>query len=179
MEQSEYDKEGINWTKIEFKDNQDTLDMIADKPLNILALVDEEARFPKGTDETMLEKLHKSHGKDPHYVQPKSKLDPKFGVVHFAGTVMYHSKGFLEKNRDTFSGDLLQVINGSKNNYLVALFQEDVSMGTETRKKSPTLGAQFKKSLDALMKTLGECNPFFVRCIKPNEYKVCNIYVYS
>jgi myosin heavy subunit len=53
------------------------------------------------------------------------------------------------------------------------LFAEDIKMGAETRKKSPTLGAQFKKSLDALMKTLSACNPFFVRCIKPNEVKVC------
>jgi myosin-7 len=172
LEQEEYDKESINWAKIEFKDNQDTLDMIADKPMNILALVDEEAKFPKGTDETMLEKLHGRHGKDSHYVQPKSKLDPKFGVVHFAGTVMYLSKGFLEKNRDTFSQDLVTVVGSSSNPFLVSLFGEDVSAGTETRKKSPTLGAQFKKSLDLLMKTLNECNPFFVRCVKPNEAKV-------
>jgi hypothetical protein len=34
-----------------------------------------------------------------------------------------------------------------------------------------TLASQFKKSLDLLMKTLGECNPFFIRCVKPNELK--------
>ena len=34
-----------------------------------------------------------------------------------------------------------------------------------------TLSSQFKKSTDLLMKTLGECNPFFIRCVKPNEFK--------
>lgn len=43
--------------------------------------------------------------------------------------------------------------------------------GSETRKRTPTLGAQFKRSLDALMATLNACSPFFIRCIKPNEYK--------
>ena len=60
-----------------------------------------------------------------------------------------------------------------------ALFEEDVKMGAETRKKSPTLGAQFKKSLDLLMKTLSACNPFFVRCIKPNELKVMTSHCYE
>ena len=45
-------------------------------------------------------------------------------------------------------------------------------MGAETRKRSPTLGAQFKKSLDQPMRTLGACNSFIVRCIKPSEVKV-------
>ncbi len=34
-------------SKIEFKDNQDNLDLIGQKPLNIIALIDEESRFPK------------------------------------------------------------------------------------------------------------------------------------
>ena len=79
--------------------------------------------------------------------------------------------GFLEKNRDSFSGDLIQLIQTSSNKFLQTLFAQDLSMGAETRKKSPTLGSQFKRSLDALMKTLSACQPFFVRCIKPNEFK--------
>lgn len=86
---------------------------------------------------------------------------------------MYNSisTGFLEKNRDTFSPDLLQLIQSSSNKFIVNLFKHDIEIGADTRKRAPTLGAQFKKSLDSLMKTLEACQPFFVRCIKPNEYK--------
>ena len=47
MEQEEYNKEGINWEKISFVDNQVTLDLIAQKPMSLLALVDEQSKFPK------------------------------------------------------------------------------------------------------------------------------------
>ena len=47
LEQKEYDKEGITWQHIQFVDNQTTLDMLAQKPMNIIALIDEESRFPK------------------------------------------------------------------------------------------------------------------------------------
>ena len=55
---------------------------------------------------------------------------------------------------------------------MVSLFLVSASpQTTETRKKSPTLAIQFRKSLEALMNTLSQCQPFFVRCIKPDEFK--------
>ncbi|XP_045766261.1 myosin-VIIa [Maniola jurtina] len=171
LEQEEYNHEGINWQHIEFVDNQDALDLIALKQLNIMALIDEESKFPKGTDQTMLAKLHKTHGFHRNYLKPKSDINTSFGLNHFAGVVFYDTRGFLEKNRDTFSADLLQLIHISTNKFLQQIFQEDIIMGSETRKRTPTLSTQFKKSLDLLMRTLGTCQPFFIRCIKPNEFK--------
>ncbi|KAG1715049.1 Myosin-VIIa [Nymphon striatum] len=171
LEQEEYNIEAINWHHIEFVDNQDSLDMIAVKPMNIMALVDEESKFPKGTDQTMLNKLHKTHGVNKNYLKPKSDINTSFGLNHFAGVVFYDSRGFLEKNRDTFSADLLQLIHVSKNKFLQNLFLQDIGMGTDTRKRAPSLSTQFKKSLDSLMRTLSQCQPFFIRCIKPNEQK--------
>lgn len=57
LEQEEYNLEGINWQHIEFVDNQDALDLIAVKQLNIMALIDEESKFPKAS-----KKLSLRHG---------------------------------------------------------------------------------------------------------------------
>lgn len=171
LEQEEYNTEHINWQHIEFIDNQDALDLIAVKQMNIMALIDEESKFPQGTDITLLNKLHKTHSNNQNYIKPKSDINTSFGLSHFAGKVFYETRGFLEKNRDTFNIDLLQLIQVSKNSFLKNLFHEDINMGADTRKKALTLSAQFKKSLDSLMRQLSQCHPFFIRCIKPNEIK--------
>ena len=57
----------------------------------------------------MLNKLHRGHGNNPNYLKPKSDINTSFGLNHFAGVVFYDTRGFLDKNRDTFSPDLLQV----------------------------------------------------------------------
>ena len=48
-----YVAEGIKWEHIHFVDNQEILDLLAAKPLNLISLIDEESRFPKvGTPST-------------------------------------------------------------------------------------------------------------------------------
>lgn len=94
LEQEEYNVETINWRHIEFVDNQDALDLIAAKSLNIMALIDEESKFPKGTDLTLLNKLHKTHCSNMNYLKPKSDINQSFGLNHFAGVVFYDTRGY-------------------------------------------------------------------------------------
>ncbi|XP_045501467.1 unconventional myosin-IXAa-like isoform X2 [Colias croceus] len=44
------------------------------------------------------------------------------------------------------------------------------------RKQPLTVAAQFQHSLAALMETLNQANPFFIRCIKSNSDKVPNVF---
>jgi len=67
--------------------------MIAVKPLNIFALVDEESKFPQATDATLLAKLNNNHGKNGNYLKPKSDINTLFGLNHFAGVVFYDTTG--------------------------------------------------------------------------------------
>ncbi|KAI3369062.1 hypothetical protein L3Q82_026031 [Scortum barcoo] len=193
LEQEEYNRENIVWKHIDYKDNQRTLDVLANKPLNILALIDEESSFPKGTDTTMLQKLNQHHGKGDVYIPPKQSYETQFAIKHFAGEVFYDSKGFLEKNRDALSTDLIQLVETSTNKLLKQVFHNELSSSAikpstnprmvinsasnslrqvnDGKKRTPTLTGQFRQSLDSLMKTLTVCQPYFIRCIKPNDFK--------
>lgn len=84
------------------------------------------------------------------------------------------SLGFLEKNRDTFGADLKELVAQSSNAFLLSLFEKNSAL--DSGKKTMTLSLQFKNSLDELMKTLTACNPYFVRCIKPNDFKKPNMF---
>ncbi|XP_075992022.1 myosin-VIIa-like [Anticarsia gemmatalis] len=171
IEQEQYEKEGITWTNINYVDNQENLDVIGLKPMNLLSLIDEESRFPKGTDVTLLSKLNSNHGTKSCYINPKSSHEHRFGVRHFAGDVFYSVQGFLDKNRDKLTADAKDMMLESSNEFLKTLFTTDFSGNHSGSRKTVSLSHQFKTSLDSLMKTLYACHPFFVRCIKPNEFK--------
>ncbi|XP_037344945.2 unconventional myosin-X [Pungitius pungitius] len=178
LEQLEYNREGIQWEAIDWMDNAECLDLI-EKKLGMLALINEESRFPKGTDYTLLEKLHSRHATNPYYVKPRV-TDHQFGIKHYAGEVLYDVRGILEKNRDTFRDDILFILKDSRLDFIYDLFErvgsrngdETLKMGTARRK--PTVSSQFRDSLHSLMATLSSSNPFFVRCIKPNMDKKAN-----
>ncbi|KAL3988122.1 suppressor of cytokine signaling 3 [Sarotherodon galilaeus] len=182
LEQKEYLKQGVVWDNINFSDNQKILDLLAGIQCNVLALVDEESHFPKGTDATLLEKLNQHHKGNKIYIASRSERDTNFGICHFAGLVQYDSNGFLEKNRDAVSSDIIKMLDMSANKLLRDIFESELSTNgikaglADTRKQVPTLSGQFRQSLDSLMKALSACQPFFIRCFKPNNDKQSEVF---
>ncbi|KAG7261957.1 hypothetical protein CRUP_032098 [Coryphaenoides rupestris] len=128
LEQQEYIRQGVAWSGISFEDNKPTLELLVGKPCNLLALIDEESHFPKGTDSTMLQKMNTLHKASTGYVASKTEHDCKFGIQHFAGVVYYDPHGFLEKNRDAISSDILKMINTSKHKVLRTIFHTELSV---------------------------------------------------
>ena len=66
-EQAEYEAEGIEWSYIEFVDNQECLDLIDKKEqMGILHLLDEESSMQKGTGRRRRSRPpHASPGRHP------------------------------------------------------------------------------------------------------------------
>jgi len=120
-----------------------------------------------------------------------------FIIKHYAQDVCYECEGFLDKNRDSVSNELEEVLLATKDPLLAAIFGgsapkkatdlQKIQAGLNTIKKGlqqmspqqpttqkitkPTLGFVFKSSLNDLMETLKSTTPHYIRCIKPNEKK--------
>jgi hypothetical protein len=45
-------------------------------------------------------------------------------------TTLWCCPGFLEKNRDTLHGDIIQLVHSSRNKFIKQIFQADVAMVT-------------------------------------------------
>ncbi|PFH50480.1 hypothetical protein AMATHDRAFT_75565 [Amanita thiersii Skay4041] len=120
LEQEEYVKEEINWTFIDFFDNQPCIDAIEGK-LGVLALLDEESRLPSGNDGSLLQKLNNQLLSRPEFRNVYKK--PRFGnssftIAHYALDVTYEVEGFIEKNRDTVPDEHMSLLTSTKNPFL-------------------------------------------------------------
>ncbi|XP_078518924.1 myosin-IIIa [Lissotriton helveticus] len=112
-EQNEYLNEDVDARLIEYEDNRPLLDMFLQKPMGLLSLLDEEIRFPRATDQTLIEKFE-DNLKSKYFWRPK-RVDLTFGIHHYAGKVLYNASGFLAKNRDTLPADIVLLLRSSDN----------------------------------------------------------------
>ncbi|XP_016580015.1 myosin-17 isoform X1 [Capsicum annuum] len=167
MEQEEYEKEEINWSYIEFVDNQDVLDLIEKKPGGIIALLDEACMFPKSTHETFAQKLYQTFTKNKRFVKPKLSRT-SFTISHYAGEVTYQADLFLDKNKDYVVAEHQVLLTASKCPFVAGLFPPLPEESSKSSKFS-SIGSRFKLQLQSLMETLSSTEPHYIRCVKPNN----------
>ncbi|XWS31345.1 hypothetical protein CRYUN_Cryun23aG0068500 [Craigia yunnanensis] len=167
MEQEEYTKEEINWSYIEFVDNQDILDLIEKKPGGIIALLDEACMFPRSTHETFAQKLYQTFKNHKRFSKPKlSRSD--FTICHYAGDVTYQTELFLDKNKDYVVAEHQALLGASKCSFVSGLFPPLAEESAKSSKFS-SIGSLFKQQLQALLETLSSTEPHYIRCVKPNN----------
>merc|ERR1712180_485840 len=184
LEQEEYVREGIEWANVDFgMDLQKCITMF-EKPMGLLAILEEESLFPKATDLTFAAKLHENLlGKCENFQKPSPKPDPgaHFAVVHYAATVSYNLTAWLEKNKDPLNDTVVELMKNGTNNLLIECFHDHPGQPTEVKKDDggrkkkgggKTVSSFYKGQLDDLMKTLYATDPSFIRCVVPNTHKI-------
>ncbi|KAJ3615221.1 hypothetical protein NHX12_018789 [Muraenolepis orangiensis] len=191
LEQEEYQREGIEWSFIDFGlDLQPCIDLIekSANPPGVLALLDEECWFPKATDKSFVEKVVQEQGSSPKFQKPKKlKDDVDFCIFHYAGKVDYKADEWLMKNMDPLNECVASLLNQSTDKIIANLWRDvnhivgldkvagmsDSMHGAFKSRKGMfrTVGQLYKEQLSNLMTTLRNTNPNFVRCIIPNHEK--------
>lgn len=142
-EVDEYKREGIDVESITFASNKPTLDLLLGRPLGVLTLMDEESKFARATDQSLLLKLQQNLRTSPCFSSPKSTKEMCFGVRHYAGVVSYNVQDFLEKNRDSLHSNMTACMLTSSCRLIRELFAAAVTSTGSIREK-PAAGPTFR-----------------------------------
>uniref|UniRef100_A0A8B9Q2E7 Unconventional myosin-Id n=1 Tax=Apteryx owenii TaxID=8824 RepID=A0A8B9Q2E7_APTOW len=179
QEQEEYQREGIPWKHIDYFNNQIIVDLVEQQHKGIIAILDDACmNVGKVTDEMFLEALNNKLGKHAHFSSRKLcatdkilEFDRDFRIKHYAGDVIYSVTGFIDKNKDTLFQDFKRLMYNSSNPVLKMMWPEGKLSITEVTKRPLTAATLFKNSMIALVDNLASKEPYYVRCIKPNDKK--------
>ena len=191
VEQEEYVKEQIQWDPIKFFNNKIVVDLIEGKnPPGIFRVIDDVCATmakedPRVVDAKMVDKMDQCCGTHAHF----NRTEWGFIVRHYAGVVEYNRTGFVAKNKDTLTTDLMEVVVTCAQPLMLKLFapeREEVEEALAAKaadgpttgfgkatatKKRLTLGMKIMAQAQKLIATLMRCTPHYIRCIKPNDTK--------
>uniref|UniRef100_A0A8C7FGQ8 Myosin 1D n=1 Tax=Oncorhynchus kisutch TaxID=8019 RepID=A0A8C7FGQ8_ONCKI len=157
QEQEEYQREGIPWKHIDFFNNQIIVDLVELQHKGIFSVLDEACmNVGKVTDKVFLQGLNSKLANHAHYTSRKLsptdkslEFDRDFRVRHYAGNVVY------------------SVVDSTH----TLMWPEGKLKITEVTKRPLTAATIFKNSMIALVENLACKEPYYVRCIKPNDVK--------
>ncbi|XP_040857813.1 unconventional myosin-XIX-like [Ochotona curzoniae] len=176
-QQEEYAQEGLEWSFVNYRDNQTCLDLIEGSPISICSLINEECRLNRPSSAAQLQmRIESALAGSPCLGQDKLSREPSFIVMHYAGPVRYHTAGLVEKNKDPVPPELTELLQQSQDLLLRVLFPPDTEEKTQeeepsgqSRAPALTVVSKFKASLEQLLQVLHSTTPHYIRCIKPNS----------
>lgn len=180
-----YRDEGISWDETDFPNNGAIVDLLQQPPTGIFPMLDEECFVVGGSSSSWHSKLLKAHDGHTNFGFLKH-VQNTFVVKHFAGPVTYTVGGFLEKNRDRLSPDIVEALGKSRWSFVRDCFAHlsveamapamsaGGGLGVSPTKsgarggRRTTESMEFRQQLRELMAQIRTTSPHFVRCIKPN-----------
>lgn len=174
-EQDEYVQEQIQWTPIDYFNNKVVCDLIeATRPQpGLFSALNDSIKTAHAdsdaADQVFAQRLSMVGANNRHFEDRRGK----FIIKHYAGDVTYDVPGMTDKNKDSMLRDLLELLSTSKNAFVNQyLFPPSMLASvTDSKKRPETASDKIKRSANLLVDTLSQCQPSYIRTIKPNQTK--------
>lgn len=174
-EQDEYVQEQIKWTPIDYFNNKVVCDLIeATRPQpGLFAALNDSIKTAHAdsdaADQVFAQRLSMVGANNKHFEDRRGK----FIIKHYAGDVTYEVSGMTDKNKDSMLRDLLELLSTSTNAFVTgSLFPANLLASlTDSKKRPETASDKIKRSANLLVDTLSQCQPSYIRTIKPNQTK--------
>eukprot|EP00980_Cylindrotheca_fusiformis_P027950 scaffold22574_cov125-Cylindrotheca_fusiformis.AAC.3 len=160
LEQEEYKEEGIDWSFIDFPDNQDILDLIEKKRVGILSILDENCRLNSQTDSLFVRAVYDKCSKHPRFLGTNTqKANLQFSINHYAGVVTYDCIIFLEKNKDELPKETTELLASSSVPFLAHLGELLTRDSSSSAGNDRTAQASPGKNLPSYAQRRAELSP--------------------
>ncbi|KAF3072420.1 Chitin synthase 8 [Trichoderma lentiforme] len=149
-----FETEEVTVSATSYFDNSDAVKGLLKPGNGLLSILDDQTRRNR-TDMQLLESLRKRfEGKNPAIEVGSAtaklpgsnfhteNLSASFTVKHFAGEVEYPVKGLIEENGEIISGDLMNMMNSTKSDFVAKLFgQEALQTVTHPQERTTVMQA--------------------------------------
>ena len=148
--------------------------------------------MPKCTYKTFTEKVFEVHkaAVSSNLLMPVPRSsgltgNEGFVVKHYAGQVLYHTDGFLQKNNNSLHADLEGVVRSVGDPFVEQLLERVEAVAPEEKEKAggkkgaarfSSVSAHFISQLASLTDTLEATSSHFVRCVNPNTIKAADTF---
>lgn len=177
QQQEEYIRENISWVDVQYHNNEPICQLVEGRN-GMLALLEDAGGLGKATDENLLEALDGQFKSNKFYTSRRNDPQDKsiehghqFRIRHYAGDVTYSIHGFIDKSKDLVFQDFKRLLFNSKTPTISSMWKDGAQAKSIVTKRPPAAGTLFKQSMQGLIKNLSSKEPFYIRCIKPNEIK--------
>lgn len=166
-QQELYVREGLDWSRIDFFDNESICELIDRSNFGILKLLDETQIMNDDMLATRLQQCCSGHPNFDALLCEDGVIRDYFQIRHFAGPVNYEIHGFLEKNTDLLPRSISAGLYRSNSAIVQTLFPE----GNPKRvsKRPTSIGGTLRISMQTLLQTMEGRRVNYVFCVRPNE----------
>ncbi|XP_067617523.1 unconventional myosin-Ia isoform X2 [Eurosta solidaginis] len=166
MEQELYVREGLEWTRVDFFDNESICELIDKPSYGILSIINEPHL---NCNEALLQRIQQCCAGHPNFMIT-AQNSMCFKIRHFANVVSYSVHRFLEKNSDVLPKFVSGALYQSKLSLVQSLFPEG-NPRRQVSRKPTTLSSNIRTQLHTLLAIIKNRRTHYVFCIKPNDCK--------